>query len=75
MVIRNISRRTLLKESIGLAVASAASMPLFGFGGSQDKKVFAYVGTYSGPGASGTGGAPLPGSTCVGTSTAFTGGA
>jgi 6-phosphogluconolactonase len=53
MVIRNISRRTLLKESIGLAVASAAYMPLFGFGGSQDKKVFAYVGTYSGPGASG----------------------
>jgi hypothetical protein len=29
----------------------------------------------SGPGATGTGGAPLPGNNCIGTSTEFTGGA
>ncbi len=53
MVIRNISRRTLLKESIALAVVSAAFRPLLGSGAGQNKKIFAYVGTYSAPGANG----------------------
>jgi 6-phosphogluconolactonase len=53
MVIRNISRRTLLKESIAFAVVSAAFRPLLGSGGGENKKAFAYVGTYSAAGANG----------------------
>jgi 6-phosphogluconolactonase len=53
MVMRKISRRIFLKESIALAVVSAGFRPLLGSGAGQNKKIFAYVGTYSGPGASG----------------------
>jgi 6-phosphogluconolactonase len=53
MTIRNISRRVFLKESMALAVVSAAFRPLLGSGLGQNKKIFAYVGTYSTPGASG----------------------
>jgi 6-phosphogluconolactonase len=53
MITRNISRRIFLKESIGLAVVSTAYKPLFGSGAGQNKKIFAYVGTYSAPGANG----------------------
>jgi len=53
MVIRNISRRALLKESIALAAFSTVCRPLLGLGDSQNKKILAYVGTYSAPGANG----------------------
>jgi 6-phosphogluconolactonase (cycloisomerase 2 family) len=53
MAIRNISRRALLKESIAFAAVSAVCRPLLGLGDSQNKKIFAYVGTYSAPGANG----------------------
>ena len=44
----NISRRTLLKESLALAVLSSASRTLLGsVGGGVSQKIFAYVGTYS----------------------------
>jgi 6-phosphogluconolactonase len=50
----NISRRTLLKESLALAVLSSASRTLLGsVGGGVSQKIFAYVGTYSDPGPSG----------------------
>jgi 6-phosphogluconolactonase len=50
MVIRNISRRIFLKESVTLAVVAAAFRPLPGSGAGQNKKTFAYVGTSGGNG-------------------------
>ncbi len=53
MITRNISRRIFLTESIGLALVSTAFRPLLESGVAQNKKIFAYVGTYSAPGANG----------------------
>jgi 6-phosphogluconolactonase len=50
MITRNISRRIFLKESIGLAVVSAAFRPLLGSGAGQNNKIFAYVGASGGNG-------------------------
>jgi 6-phosphogluconolactonase len=50
---RNISRRALLKESLAFAVLTSGFRPLLGSGSGESQRIFAYVGTYSDPGASG----------------------
>ena len=50
---RNISRRELLKESLAFAVLTSGFRPLLGSARGENQRTFAYVGTYSDPGASG----------------------
>ena len=50
---RNISRRELLKESLAFAVLTSGFRPLPGSARGENQRIFAYVGTYSDPGASG----------------------